>query len=278
VSEPHGPAAHRLRPGDLVRGVYVVERELGSGAFGTVYRVRHRLLGHQAMKVYRLADAARVADALGEARLLMGLAHPNLIRMFDANTVDGARPEPLYMTMEYVDGGTLWQTLEVRVRLSVAEAVSIARQVCAGLAVAHASSPPIVHRDVKPQNILMARDRAKLGDFGLACQVDPHSLMARSGGTLGYVAPEAAWGFHTPASDVYSIGVVLFRMLTGMPPQPAGPATGHWEPPPPSRFRLGIGGSLDELVLRALAREPADRFASAVDLEAALGNLREGGG
>ena len=272
----------RLSPGEVVRGTYTVEETLGSGAFSTVYRVRHRFLGTQAMKVFRTGAAMPSVDAVvGEASILANLLDPHVVRVFEANTLDVMPPEQPYLTMEFVAGGTLEAFLDRTLRLHPLSALKTARQICTGLGAAHRTTPSIVHRDVKPQNILVwavsphGTPQVKVGDFGLAKHVDPDSQMTRAAGTLLYLAPEAIWGFHTPASDVYSAAVVLFRMLTGMFPFPlpddadTSTAANAREavlrsrqaiPPPPSRFRLGLPTQIDGVVRRALAPESRDRF------------------
>jgi serine/threonine-protein kinase len=184
-----------------------------------------------------------------------------------------------YMTMEYIEGGTLEDRLEARVRLEPGDAIEIAIQVGSALAAGHALLPPLVHRDVKPQNILVVSDEpgnwnVKLGDFGLAKHVDPGSLMTRAAGTLHYLAPEAAWGVHTPASDIYALGVVLYRMLTGVFPfaiasdadtstvegaRSAISTSRKQAPVPPSRFKFGLDRRLDAVVVATLDPEPANR-------------------
>lgn len=285
----------RLEVGEKVRETYVVERLLGSGAFSSVYLVRHRFLGLQAMKVFATGPGLPPVDEiLNEAQILTNLLHPCVVRVFEANTLDRPGPDRPYMTMEYAPGGTLESFLQRKVRLNYPSALKAARQLYEGLAVAHHSRPPIVHRDVKPQNILiwsislLGTPQIKVSDFGLAKHVDPDSLMTRAAGTLHYMAPEAAWGFHNPASDVYSAGVVLFRLLTGVFPfalpgnavlttsegaRNAVLESRREAAPAPSKFSLGLPPSVDALVSRVLAPEPHQRFADAAQVVAQLDQL-----
>lgn len=281
--------------GDVVRGTYAVEELLGVGTFGSVYKVRHRFLGIQAMKVFRVNEGGPSVEAVvEEARILSALLHPCIVRVFEANTLDDTSAQQPYMTMEFVPGGTLDAFLERKVRLSPLSALKTAEQICAGLAAAHSSSPPIVHRDVKPSNVLVSSvslngtPQIKIADFGLAKHVDPTSLMTRAAGTLHYLAPEAAWGYHSPSSDVYSTGVVLYQMLTGTFPfaipsdQDVSTLAGARDavlqsrrelPPPPSRFRMGLAWSIEAVVLRALAPEANDRYPHAMAFADDLGRL-----
>jgi len=165
-----------LREGQIVRSTYEVERFIGEGAFAEVYRVKHRFLGRQAMKVLKMAGMtlAETHEMLGEAIILSRISHPNIIKVYDADLTDTAHGECAFFTMEYVAGGSLesfWKSFGAAF-VSVETAIEIVRQVCRGLTVAHGEKPPIVHRDIKPQNILVGYDasglRARLTDFGLA--------------------------------------------------------------------------------------------------------------
>jgi serine/threonine-protein kinase len=272
-----------LEPGTVIRNTLTVEGVLGTGAFGTVYRVRHRFLGTQAMKVFRVGLGRPSADEiLVEARLLSGLVHPNIVRVHDASTLTLEGEERPYMTMEFVAGGSLEDALARRTRLNTLSAVAVVSQLCSALEVAHSAQPPIVHRDIKLQNILVSRISnqgmfsVKLGDFGLARPVDRYSLMTTAAGTLAYLAPESGWGVYTPASDVYACAIVLYRLLTGVFPfapvesemaeaalRDAVARTRRHLPPPPSRYCLGLPTQLDDVTLRALAPDPSDRFRDA---------------
>jgi serine/threonine protein kinase len=293
----------RLATGDHIRSTYTIEELLGEGSFGAVYRVRHRLLGTQAMKVFRVtASGPSVDDVIAEALILSKLLDPHVVRIFEANTINDSPPERPYMTMEFISGGTLESFIQRSIRLQPLSALKTARQIAGGLASAHKQSPPIVHRDLKPQNVLIdsvsphGTPQVKVADFGLAKHVNPDSRMVRAAGTLQYLAPEAAWGFSTPASDVYSLGIVLFRMLTGVFPFPVTPEgeidspgtardallRGHEAGVPPlSRFRFGLSPEIGELVEKSLATVPEDRFRDGVELgqrlDEVIGALARGG-
>src|SRR5438874_620115 len=165
-----------LEEGQTVRDTYEVERFLGQGAFAEVYRVKHRFLGRQAMKVFKRAGITQreTEEMLGEAILLSRIGHPNIVRVFDANVFETPKGVFGFFTMENVPGGSLdkfWHSHGTHL-VPIDTAVELMRQVCRGLAVAHSEKPPMIHRDIKPQNILVGYEndglRARVSDFGLA--------------------------------------------------------------------------------------------------------------
>lgn len=271
-----------LVPGFLIRGTYEVIGFLGAGAYGDVYRVRHRFLGEQALKLVEVGEnAPPVDELLNEARLLASLSHPHVVRVFDADIYTDERGEVPFFTMEYLPRGTLAALIARRVRFGVSEAFGAAMQMLAGLDAAHSLTPPVLHRDVTPGNVLVATEHPitlKLSDFGLAAHVHPETRLLRAAGTIRYQPPEAGWGFATEASDLYAVALILYEMLTAMPAF-ATDAGADLEtsmgvadalrrsrevaPAPPSRFRTGLPPGTDELVLSALAPRPEDRFRSA---------------
>jgi len=201
-----------------------------------------------------------------ESRLAARLSHPNVVAVYDAGEEDG-RP---YIVMEYVEGETVADVLRRRGSLPPEEAVEIAAQVCAGLAHAHAHG--LVHRDVKPQNLLVARDgRVKIADFGVA-RGDDASKLTQAGtvlGTAAYLSPEQAAGAEVgPRSDLYSVGAVLYELLSGATPYRfeslAGLAAPR-KPPPP--LPPQVPPTLADVVARCLAPDPNHRPASAAELE-----------
>ena len=160
-----------LEEGQVIRDTYEVERFLGEGAFAEVYRVRHRFLGRQAMKVFKRVgmDIKEIEEMLGEAILLSQIGHPNIVRVFDANVLQSTRGICGYFTMENIPGGSLdkfWRSHGTKI-VPVETAVDLTKQVCRGISLAHREKPPIVHRDIKPQNIIRQRDgEIFLVDFG----------------------------------------------------------------------------------------------------------------
>jgi serine/threonine protein kinase/Tfp pilus assembly protein PilF len=264
--------AERLRA-SLAQG-YLVERELGEGGMATVYLAADLKHGRKvALKVLRpeLAAALGVDRFLQEIAVSARLVHPNILPLLDSGEADGL---PFYV-MPYVAGQSLRELLDRERQLPIDTALGIARDVAAALQYAHDHG--IVHRDIKPENILLASGHAIVADFGIAraiTQAAPADRLTRTGvsiGTPAYMSPEQA-GAEADIdgrSDVYSLGCVLYEMLAGQAPF-AGPsvqsilARHQLDPVPPVRtVRSTVPGALEQVVMRALAKVPADRFPTA---------------
>jgi serine/threonine protein kinase len=265
---------------------YVLESVIGTGAMGIVFKGTHRELGRTvAIKVLNPRwrdDPDSLAVFKTEARAASLLEHANVARLYDyGQEEDGL----VYIVMEYLSGYTLGSVLDARKRLTIPRAVDIVMQVCSALAAAHEHG--IVHRDVKPDNIVLvpAQDDegqpteiVKVCDFGIAAlgtARDPND--DRTGGTPEYMAPEQARGANvTPAADVYAAGVVLYEMVTGEVPfkadAPYRVLIKHAnEPPrPPSELVPGLAPAIEAVILRALEKAPERRFQSARDMRAEL--------
>jgi eukaryotic-like serine/threonine-protein kinase len=278
-----------LEEGMLIRDTYEVERFLGEGAFAEVYRVKHRYLGRQAMKVFKQVGMSfeEMQELLSEAILLSKLAHPNIVRVFDANVFETKRGTCGYFTMENVPGGTLhkfWQSYGGRF-VPIDKTVDLMKQVCRGIAQAHRENPPIIHRDIKPQNILVGYEadglRARVSDFGLAKNVNPLTLMASVAGTRLFKPPEAFLDYNSDscAGDVWAIGVTLYMLLTDRLPVDF-PSNSSWGSQrvfnkpiiPPSEINPDINKSMDRIILKSLEKKPDDRYPTAKALLDALEN------
>jgi serine/threonine-protein kinase len=276
-----------LEEGDILRDTYVVERFIGEGAFAEVYRVRHRFLGRQAIKVMKSERTSQVEveEMLSEAALLSRIGHPNIIRVYDAGLVETRLGTRAYFTMEYIPGGNLdgfWRS-HGREFVRLTDTVEIVKQICRGLEVAHAQDPPIVHRDIKPHNVLVGYDvtgiRVRIGDFGLAKRVDPISLLASARGTIGFKPPEFLSGADSTASDVWATGCVLYLLLTDRMPFPERDSewdVGKLELPPPSKFNVRVDELLDAIAAKSLAVDPADRYRHAGEMVRDLGKWSPG--
>ena len=250
----------------VLGGRYALGDVLGAGGMATVWRARDEVLGREvAVKVLSpqyAADAGFLARFEREARHVAALNHPRLVTVYDCNIDHGTA----FIVMELVAGRTLRQVLDDGGPLPPAEATAIAAAVCEGLEVAHAAG--LVHRDIKPANIVLSRGGVKMLDFGIA-RADGSTGGTRTQGVLGtaaYLSPELASGGQAgPQADLYSLGCVLFEMLTGEPPFAADSAVGlayrhvHDDPGPPSARRPGLPPRLDWIVGRLLAKDPAAR-------------------
>jgi eukaryotic-like serine/threonine-protein kinase len=270
-----------------------VDAFVGRGAYGDVYRVRHRFLGEQALKLVEVGpDAPPLEELLNEARVLANLSHPHVVRVFDADVYESPGGSLPFFTMEYIAGGTLAAVTSRRIRLGVDEALDAAAQMLSGLEAAHSLSPPVLHRDVTPGNVLVASEQPlvlKLSDFGLSGHVHPDTRLLRAAGTIRYQPPEAAWGYASEASDLYAVALILYELLTGVAAFPIGEGADlgtsvgvattlrqarETPPAPPSVYRPGLSSAVDALVLSALAPKPVDRFQSAGKFRDTLEDVR----
>ena len=264
----------------LAAGRYEVEKPLGGGGMAVVYLAQDTDLGRRvAVKLLaeNLADDQELRRRfVREARLAARLSHPNVVAVYDAGEEDG-RP---YIVMECVEGESLAETVRREGRLEPDRVRELALQACAGLEHAHRAG--LIHRDVKPGNLLVTGDATlKIADFGIAHAVEGTRLteVGTVLGTAAYLSPEQASGEPvTPASDLYSLGACLYELLDGRPPygyETIGEllARRTWGPPPP----LGdVPADLGESILACLARDPAERPASAAALARRLASAPAG--
>src|SRR5918993_1826016 len=264
---------------------YDVVRPLGSGGMGEVYLARDRVLGRDvALKVLRkqFAGDEEFAERFKrEAMSAASLSHPNIVQVYDrGKTEEGSS----YIAMEYVPGGTLKERILREGPIEAADAAGIGAQVAEALGAAHDRG--MVHRDIKPQNVLLtARGTAKVADFGIA-RAGSSATISRTGsvmGTAGYMSPEQALGKPaTPKSDLYSLGVVLYEALTGELPytadNPIAVSMKHVNQPvrSPREIDPTIPEGMDALVTRLMAKNPEDRYASADELADDLWKISRG--
>ncbi len=263
---------------------YQLEKTLGKGGMAVVYRAQDHLLERNvAVKVLRedfSSDPAFRERFRQEAKAAANLSHPNIVTIHDFG-IDSGR---LFIVMEYVPGTDMYSLLQKRGRFSVEEALPIIRQACAGIGYAHRAG--LVHCDVKPHNFIITPDkRLKVTDFGIAralasIQSDERTTVVW--GSPQYFSPEqAAGGPPSPASDVYSLGIVMYYMLTGRLPFTASNASElahlHREepPPPPRLFNQAIPPVLEDIILKVLSKEPSSRYRTADQLGRVLMNFEE---
>jgi len=264
-------------------GRYRILRKLGSGGMANVYLAEDQELGRRiAIKILddrHAADEQFVERFRREAKNAAGLSHPNVVSIYDRGEAEGT----YYIAMEFLDGRSLKELIVSRGPAPISIAIDYARQILAGLRFAHRHG--IVHRDIKPHNVIVdAEGRAKVTDFGIARA--GASQMTEAGSIIGaaqYLSPEQARGTQVDqTSDLYSLGIVLYELLTGTVPftgdTPVEIAMKHLSavPEPPSAKRPEVPHDLDLVVLRALAKDPADRYQSAEDMDADLERVARG--
>jgi serine/threonine-protein kinase len=264
--------------GRVLAARYAVGELLGRGGMAEVYRATDRVLDRSvAVKVLGswLADDATFVERFRrEALAAARISHPNLVAVYDAGSEDGIQ----YIVMELVPGETLAGVLASRGRLDPDRAAQVATSAADALEVAHASG--LVHRDVKPANVMVMPDgRTKLMDLGIARSLDGETITRASSvlGTAGYLSPEQARGDRVDhRSDIYSLGCVLFEMLAGRQPfeadSPVAVAYKHVNETPafPASLQPPVPPALEAVTLRAMEKDPAARFQSAADMKAAL--------
>ena len=269
-----------------VLGKYRIEAELSRGGMGAVYRARHEVLERPvAIKLLRpelTGSPDLLTRFVNEARAASAIRHPSIIEVIDFGQTDDGQA---YLVMELLEGESLATRLQSRGRLAEGEAVRITCGIASALSAAHAKG--IIHRDLKPDNVFLIADpdlgeRAKVLDFGIAKLADMASqAQTQTGALMGtplYMAPEQARSAASidHRADLYSLGCILYELLTGKPPLVAE-GTGEiialhmfTQPDPPSTLVPGITPALESIVMRLLDKEPAARFGSAADLSDAL--------
>jgi serine/threonine-protein kinase len=260
-----------LQPGDLIADRYELEELVGSGGMSDVFRARDNQLDRRvAIKILHgryAADPEYLERFRSEARAVARLSHPNIVTVIDRGDDAGRQ----YIVFEYVDGENLKELVQRTGRLPVRRAVELVLPVADGLAFAHQQG--LVHRDVKPQNVLLSREgEVKVTDFGIARSLEVERGLTQTGTVLGtgeYLAPEQASGKPvSPETDVYSLGIVLWELLAGEVPfvgeNFVAVALRHVNEPVPSLrdFRPDVSPRLAAAVERALAKDPARRFPS----------------
>lgn len=269
----------RLVPGQILDGKYAIERLLGTGGAGSVYEATHLLLHRKvAVKVLHHpggVDASHRERMLREGRHLASVVHPHIVQVFDL----GLAGEVPYLVMEYLEGGTLEDHLLRTGRLSLPLACAVGHQMLLGLAAAHERG--LVHRDLKPANVFLsfAGDgdvHVKILDFGVSTAMEADGRSDFVVGTPTYLAPEQARGETVDQrADVYGFAATMYEALTGQPVFSALTVPAllnkvcHEPPLPPAELRPDLPPALERMLLRALAKDPADRHPSARDLLAA---------
>ncbi len=267
-----------LKAGMFVADRYEIIGKIGTGGMSDVYKARDHILGRfVAIKVLKQEfseDVNFVVKFRTEAQSAAGLEHPNIVNIYDVGSEEGMH----YIVMEYVEGVTLKTYIEKKGRLTYKEAVSIAIQVGRGMEAAHAKS--IIHRDIKPQNILISTEgKAKVTDFGIARAVSNNTISADVMGSVHYASPEQARnGFVDSKSDIYSLGIVMYEMVTGRVPfdgeTTVSIAIQHLqeEMPSPRTYAAELPISLEKIILKCTQKSPDRRYGGTTEL---LGDLKQ---
>ena len=268
----------------ILLGRYEVGRLLGAGGMAEVYEGHDRLLARRVAIKILLAqyahDPAFLARFRREAQAAASLSHPNIVGVFDT----GSEGDTWFIVMEYIDGRTLKDIIRAEGALYWARAAEVAADVAGALAVAHARG--LVHRDVKPGNVMLTSDgKVKVMDFGIARATAVPSITQTSAvvGTAQYIAPEQAQGLEVDArSDVYALGCCLYEMVTGQVPftgpTPVAIAYRHVreDPTPPRALNPDVPVPLERVCLKAMAKRPEDRYQTDVELQRDLERVRVG--
>lgn len=265
-----------LRKGMFLADRYEIIEQIGTGGMSDVYKAKcHKLNRYVAIKVMKAEfsqDKNFVSKFIIEAQSAAGLTHPNVVSVYDVGDEDGI----YYIVMELVEGITLKKYIEKKGSLTSKEAVSIAIQVAQGMEAAH--SHHIVHRDIKPQNIIISKEgKVKVTDFGIARAASSQTISSSAMGSVHYISPEQArGGYSDEKSDIYSFGITLYEMLTGTVPfdgdSTVSVAVQHIQDEilPPSRMVDGIPISVDQIVMKCTQKKTERRYQSATELIADL--------
>ena len=261
-----------LTPGTYLQNRYEILEQIGSGGMSVVYKVRchtlNRLVAIKVLKEEFASDESFVGKFKMEAQAAARLSHPNIVSIYDV-VDEGALH---YIVMELMEGITLKHYIEKKGSLENQEATGIAIQVASGIAAAHAQH--IVHRDIKPQNILISRDgKVKVADFGIARAVSSQTVNAMAVGSVHYISPEQArGGYCDERSDIYSFGITLYEMMTGSLPfdgdNTVTVALAHLEEPvvPPSQYNPEIWHGLEQIILKCTQKRPDMRYQTMEDV------------
>lgn len=213
-----------LAKGEVIDGTYEVQFFVGEGAFGETYRVKHKFLGTQVLKLFKekYVRETDLSIVTREAKILSKITHPNIVRVFETNSYSRNGKELYYITMGFVSGETLGQLLARKAPFQIPHAISIQKDILTGLQYVQEQPSPIVHRDINPDNILISYEKedpvSLIGDFGLAQSIDQMSSLPGATGRYPYSSPECFFGAYLPQSDIFSAGIILYQMITGRHP------------------------------------------------------------
>ncbi len=265
-----------IRIGMLLSDRYEILEKIGSGGMSDVYKAKdhklNRLVAIKVLKQEYSTDKNFVSKFWAEAQSAARLVHPNIVNVYDVGNDQGV----YYIVMELVEGITLKKYIEKKGKLEIRESIGIAMQVCQGIEAAHEQK--IIHRDIKPQNIIISKDgKVKVTDFGIARAASSQTISSNAMGSVHYISPEQArGGYCDERSDIYSLGIVMYEMLTGMVPfegeSTVQVALMHIqsEMVPPRKYEPMIPVSLEKIILKCTQKKPEARYSSVAALIADL--------
>ncbi len=276
-----------LSKGDIINNTYEVQFFIGQGGFGEAYRVKHKFLGLQVLKVFKeeYSNNTDIGTLVQEAKILSGLTHNNIVRVFEANEFNKNGKVFYFITMAFISGETLSQRLSRLKKLPLSEALSIQIDLLNGLRFLHEQNPLIIHRDINTDNFLLSYDdnkiTGKLSDFGLSLSVNPISAIVNAAGRYQYFAPECFWNTYLPSSDVFSAGLVFYQMLTGVHPwvydfenideedfeqlSTVIISARKAQPRKPSYYNANCSANLDKIILKSISLNLENRFKNGME-------------
>ena len=273
-----------LNKSELINSTYEIQFFIGEGAFGEVYRVKHKFLDVQVLKVFKeeYVNGTDLSIVTAEAKILSKLTHQNIVRVFETNSFIKDGKTFYFITMGFVSGETLSQLLTRKIKLPIDLSIRLLINILTGLKYVQEQKNKIIHRDLNPDNILLSYEKdtptALISDFGLAQSIDQLSKIAGAAGRYLYFAPECFLGTYLPTSDIFSVGIILYKMITGMHP---------WEYDidfsenskdeiatkiiskrrskitPPSYHNQECNFDLDKIVLKSLEKDIEKRYSTA---------------
>lgn len=283
--EEKKPAAKtgNLKKGDVINDTYEISFFIGQGAFGEVYRVKHKFLGTQVLKIFKkeYVEKTNLDEVINEARVLAKLTHPNIVRAFEANSFEKDGEKIYFVSMGFVSGENITELMARKVKIPFADAMGFGIDILNGLKYVQEQAKPIVHRDINTDNVLLSYENPKkpvalISDFGLAQSIDQFSKIPGLAGRYMYFAPECYMGTYLPTGDVFAAGIVIYKMLTGMHPWEYEFTTDEPEKitnmimtarrtpaKKPSYFVREIPGYVDDAVMKAIHLDMEMRYRTA---------------
>ena len=282
-----------LNKSDIINNTYEVKLFIGEGAFGEVYSVNHKFFGIQVLKVFKneYVENTDINTVINEAKVLSGLSHENIVRVFEVNDFIKNNKKHYFITMGFVHGETLSDLLKRKISLDLKTAVKLQIDILKGLDKAHSNK--IIHRDICPDNILICHEKellkAFLSDFGLSQNLNQLNKISDVAGKVKFFAPECFSGVYLATSDVFSSGMVFYRMLTGVLPWSYDIdvfdsqdevskkifISRKKKPVYPSTFNDDIDDKLNRIVLNSLSLELENRYRDSSEFLKELVNFTE---